>query len=132
MAEYDAQPGRTTPAQSDLSQAQLEADEIDLYTGLRGVAGLVAGARGVIDLLGDVAEFAAKAIPGVDGAGVALIQPNDHTPSIQTWAATAESLRSMTAFLAPRTKDLKLRPAIRGFWDTEGGPRTDISRVLSG
>src|SRR5258705_9761817 len=90
MAEYDAQPGRTTPAQSDLSQAQLEADEIDLYTGLRGVAGLVAGARGVIDLLGDVAEFAAQAIPGVDGVGVALIQSHDGTPRIQTWAVTAE------------------------------------------
>ncbi len=90
MAEYDAQPGRPTQAQSDLSQAQLEADEIDLYTGLRGVAGLVAGARGVIDLLGDVAEFAAQAIPGVDGVGVALIQHHDGKPRIQTWAATAE------------------------------------------
>jgi GAF domain-containing protein len=90
MAEYDAQPGRPTPAPSDLSQEQLEADEIDLYTGLRGVAGLVAGARGVIDLLGDVAEFAAQAIPRVDGVGVALILPHDGTPRIQTWAATAE------------------------------------------
>jgi GAF domain-containing protein len=89
MADYDAQPGRPTPAQSELSPEQLEADEIDLYTGLRGVAGLIAGARGVIDLLGDVAEFAAKAIPGVDGVGVALVEPRDRTPRIQTWAATA-------------------------------------------
>jgi GAF domain-containing protein len=44
----------------------------------------------VIDLLGDVADFAARAIPGVDGAGVALLQPDDGTPRIQTWAATAE------------------------------------------
>ena len=90
MADYDAQPGRDAPPQSELSSAQLEADEIDLYAGLRGVAGLVAGARGVIDLLGDVAEFAAQAIPGVDGVGVALIQSHDGTPRIQTWAATAE------------------------------------------
>jgi GAF domain-containing protein len=89
MADYDAQPGRATLAETELPHAQLEADEIDLYTGLRGVAGLVAGARGVIDLLGDVAEFAAQAIPGVDGAGVALVQPHDRTPRIQTWAATA-------------------------------------------
>jgi GAF domain-containing protein len=89
MADYDAQPGRPTPAESDLSPAQLEADEIDLYAGLKGVAGLVAGARGVIDLLGDVAEFAAQAIPSVDGAGVALVQPHDRTPRIQTWSATA-------------------------------------------
>ncbi len=89
MADFDAQPGRPTQAEADLPRAQLEADEIDLYTGLKGVAGLVAGARGVIDLLGDVAEFAAQAIPGVDGVGVALIHSHDGTPVIQTWAATA-------------------------------------------
>jgi transcriptional regulator with GAF, ATPase, and Fis domain len=89
MADYDAQPGRPTQAEAELSRAQLEADEIDLYAGLKGVAGLVAGARGVIELLGDVAEFAAQAIPGVDGVGVALIAPHDHAPHIQTCAATA-------------------------------------------
>ena len=36
-----------------------------------------------------MAEFAAQAIPGVDGVGVALVQQHDHTPRIQTWAATA-------------------------------------------
>jgi GAF domain-containing protein len=90
MADYDTQPGREAPPHQDLSAEQREADEVDLYAGLTGVAGLVAGARGVIDLLGDVAEFAARAIPGVDGAGVALIQPQEGTPRIQTWAATAE------------------------------------------
>jgi GAF domain-containing protein len=90
MADYDARHGGVSPPQLGLSVAQREADEVDLYAGLRGVAGLVAGARGVIDLLGDVAEFAARAIPGVDGAGVALLQPDDGTPRIQTWAATAE------------------------------------------
>ena len=90
MADYDAQPGRESPPQPDLSAAQREADEMDLHTGLRGVAGLVAGAHGVIDLLGDVAEFAARAIPGVDGAGVALLQPHEGRPRIQTWAATAQ------------------------------------------
>ncbi len=89
MADYDAQLGREAPPQPDLSSAQLEADEIDLYAGLKGVAGIVAGARGLIDLLGDVAEFAAQAIPGVDGAGVALIDPREGIPSVQTWAATA-------------------------------------------
>ena len=63
MADYDAQPGRESAPQPDLSAAQREADEVDLYAGLRGVAGLVAGARGVIDLLGDVAEFAARPFP---------------------------------------------------------------------
>ena len=90
MADYDAQPGRTAPPQLDPCAEQPEADEVDVYAPLRGVAGLVAGARAVIDLLGDVAEFAAQAIPGVDGAGVALIQPHEGTPRAQTWAATAE------------------------------------------
>jgi len=89
MADYDPQHGRPAQAETDLPPEQVEADEIDLYTGLRGVAGLVAGARGVIDLLGDVAEFAAQAIPGVEGAGVALVQPHGEAPRIQTWAATA-------------------------------------------
>ena len=90
MADYDAQPGRVSAPQPDLSATQREADEVDLYAGLRGVAGLVAGARGVVDLLGDVAEFAARAIPGADGAGVALLDRHEGTPRIETWAATAE------------------------------------------
>ena len=90
MAEYDAQPGRESPPQPDLSAAQREADEVDLYSGLRGVAGLVAGARGVIAVLGDVAEFAVQSIPGADGAGVTLVDARDDTPSIQTWAVTSE------------------------------------------
>ncbi|MDZ4266974.1 MAG: GAF and ANTAR domain-containing protein [Mycobacterium sp.] len=88
MAEYDAQPGRV--AHEELSTAQREADEFDLFSGLRGVAGLVADARGVQDLAAQVAAFAARAIPGVDGAGVALLQPEHITPRLQTCAATAE------------------------------------------
>ncbi|MCV7149710.1 GAF and ANTAR domain-containing protein [Mycolicibacterium pyrenivorans] len=88
MAEYDAQPGRA-PLE-DLSTAQREADEFDLFAGLRGVTGLVADARGVADLATEVAEFAVRAIPGVDGAGVALLQPEHVTPHLQTFAATAE------------------------------------------
>lgn len=88
MAEFDAQPGRDAPPQPELSPAQLEADEAELYAGLRGVSGLVAGAHGVIELLGDVAEFAAQAIPGTDGVGVALVDQRHALSTIQTWAAT--------------------------------------------
>lgn len=88
MADYDAQPGRTP--EPDLSAAQREADEVDLSAGLRGVAGLVAGGSGVVDLLGAVAEFAARAIPGVDGAGVTMIDMSGDTPSVKTWAVTAQ------------------------------------------
>ncbi|WNG88477.1 GAF and ANTAR domain-containing protein [Mycobacterium sp. ITM-2016-00317] len=88
MADFDAQPGRATP--SDLSATQREADEMDLRAGLTGVAGLVADARPVGQLLGDVAEFAAHAIPGVDGVSIALLQPELDGPQIQMFSATAD------------------------------------------
>jgi GAF domain-containing protein len=90
LDDFDAQPGRSVPPLPELSPAQLEADETELYAGLRGVAGIVAGARGVMDLLRDVADFAAQAIPGADGVGVALIDPRRGISSVQTWAATAQ------------------------------------------
>ena len=95
MADYDAQPGRAAPEESALSAAQREADEISLYAALRGVAGMVAGARGVMDLLGEVAEFAVRAIPGVDGAGVALIDSAAGVTRIQTYSDTAEFVREI-------------------------------------
>jgi GAF domain-containing protein len=90
MADYDAQPGRTSAPEPDLSAAQREADDVDLYAGLRGVAGLVAGGRGVVDLLGDVAAYAARAIPGVDGAGVTVIDTSGDAPTVTSWAVTAD------------------------------------------
>jgi GAF domain-containing protein len=95
MTDYDDQPGRQAPQDADVPQAQREADDVDLQAGLSGVATLVAGARGVIDLLGDVAEFAAKAIPGVDDLGIALVYPQEGTSRIQTWTATAEFIRAI-------------------------------------
>jgi GAF domain-containing protein len=97
MTDYDAQPGRKPPEQPKLSTAQREADEVDLHAGLRGLAGIVAGARGVFELLGDVAEFAADAVPGVDGAGVALIDAGEGRPTIQKAAATAEFVHEIDA-----------------------------------
>ncbi|BBX45206.1 GAF and ANTAR domain-containing protein [Mycobacterium cookii] len=89
MADFDPQPGRAASEVAELSATQREADEAELYAGLRKVAGIVAGAQGVIDLLGDVAEFAVQAIPGADGVGVSLVDPWHDKPTVQTWAATA-------------------------------------------
>jgi GAF domain-containing protein len=89
LADFDAQPGRKAPVAPELSPGQRDADEAELYAGLRGVTRIVASGQGVIDLLGDVAEFAAQSIPGAEGAGVALIEPRHGLSSIQTWAATA-------------------------------------------
>ena len=93
MADFDAQPGRAP--HTDLSAAQREADEFDLYAGLTGVAGLVAGARTVNDLLSHVAEFAAHAIPGVDGVSVAVRQPHHTELVIQICSATADFVREI-------------------------------------
>ncbi len=88
MADFDAQPGRNTPPEPELTSNQLIADEAELSAGLRGLAGIVAGARGVMDLLRDVAEFAVHAIPGADGVSIALVDPQHGISSVQTWAAT--------------------------------------------
>ncbi len=96
MADYDAQPDRNAPREADLSPTQLEADDSDLLAGLSGLAGIVAGGRGVVDLLRDVAEFAVQAIPGVDGAGVTLVHTHD-TPQPVAWAATAQFVRDIDA-----------------------------------
>jgi GAF domain-containing protein len=95
MTDYDAQPGREGPEHAELSTAQREADEVDLRAGLRGLAGMVAGARGVFELLGEVAEFAAHAIPGVDGAGVALLDASQGSPKLQIGTATADFVREI-------------------------------------
>ena len=97
MTDYDAQPGRQAPEPPELSTAQREADEVDLHAGLRALAGIVAGARGVFELLGEVAEFAADAIPGVDGAGVALINASEARPIIQMSAATTQFVDQIDA-----------------------------------
>ena len=97
MPNFDAQPGREPPEQTELSTAQREADQDDLRAGLRGLAGMVAGARGVFELLGEVAGFAAEAIPGVDGAGVALIEVGKGLPTLQSTAATAGFVHTIDA-----------------------------------
>lgn len=109
MAEYDAQPGRPTPPDAELSPAQLEADDDDLNAGLIGVARIVAGGRGVVDLLGDVAQFAAHAIPGVDGAGVTALELFGTTPRVQAWAVTADFVEQIDTV---QYEELKEGPCI--------------------
>ncbi len=89
MADYDAQPDRTPPVQPELSRAQVRADEVDLRAGLHGVASIVAGARSVDDVLADLAEFALRAIPGADGAGVTLLARSPDPSPERVWAVTA-------------------------------------------
>ena len=97
VADYDAHPGRKPPGQPGLAAAQREADEAGLHAGLRRLAGMVPGARGVIWVLGEVAEFATHAIPGADGVGVTLINPSEGRPSVQATAATAAHVHKIDA-----------------------------------
>lgn len=109
MPVYDAQPGRISTPAPDLSAAQREADDVDLHAGLSGVAGLVAGGSGVIELLGQVAEFAARAIPGVDGAGVTVIGTCGDAPWVETWAVTAQFVEDIDKL---QHVDLKEGPCV--------------------
>ncbi|MBI5340520.1 MAG: GAF and ANTAR domain-containing protein [Mycolicibacterium rufum] len=90
MADYDAQPGRDEPLEP--SAAQRDADDVGMLAGLRGVAELVADARSVPELLGDVAHFAAVAIPNVDGASTALLHPPFDVRAVTATADFVETI----------------------------------------
>ncbi len=99
MDDYDVQPGRKPPPEPELSPAQLQSDELDLNAGLGGLAGIIADAASVDEMLGQVAQFAVQAIPGADGAGVTVIEPH-HPDSgddlhIQAWSVTADFIQAI-------------------------------------
>ena len=82
MADYDAQPGRThASAEAELSQAQLEADEHRPVRRAEGGGRLVAGARGSANRSATWPSSRCKAIPGVDGAGVTLVESLGRHPA---------------------------------------------------
>jgi GAF domain-containing protein len=69
------------------------ADDLDLRAGLSGLAGIVAGTLNLHELLTRVANFAAEAIPGADGAGVTLLSPDRDDARIEALAASAAFVR---------------------------------------
>jgi len=95
LAEYDSQPGRISPPDPELTQAQHDADEEDLQTGLSGLAAIVVDGLTVDESLTQIAEFAAHAIPGADGAGVTVAHPSAVPLRIQSWAVTDEFVRKI-------------------------------------
>ena len=94
MTDYDPQAGREMPESATTFQ-QLEADDIDLQEGLRGLAGMVSGSLGVEELLSEVAGYAAHAVPGACEAGVALLQRTNEVTQIVTLGATADIVRTI-------------------------------------
>lgn len=95
VTQYGGPPEFRVPGDPQLTAEQSGSDEDDLRAGLSGLAGLVAGARGVNELLTEVAQFAAQAIPGVEGLGATVIQPSDGKLQIQAWEVTAAFVREI-------------------------------------
>ena len=83
MAELTAGEDRSRTSE------QLSADDADLQAGLDNLAGLVAGSRGLPELLAEVASFAVSAIPGADGAGVTLLRLDRPDNIVAALAASA-------------------------------------------
>jgi GAF domain-containing protein len=85
LAEFEkSSPG----SEGGLSPEQASSDAADLQTSLGELAGLVTGRLGLEELLGRVATFAARAIPGADGAGVTLLEVGHGEHRVEALAAS--------------------------------------------
>jgi transcriptional regulator with GAF, ATPase, and Fis domain len=87
MTEFTKGAG-STPVGS-LTAEQASADAADLQSAIGELAGLVAGSRGLPELLAEVATFAVHAIPGAEGAGVTLLQVDRIDNMVEALAASA-------------------------------------------
>lgn len=96
----DSEPSSSEPSSSEHSDgtllntaAQLQAaeDDTDLRESLAGLSRVTLDLAGLADMLTHVAEFAARAIPGAEGAGLTLVQ-DGHA---QTVVASAEFVRQV-------------------------------------
>ena len=87
MTEYT--PVADDPKGRLRSTEQDSADFADLQASLADLAGLVNSSLGLEELLAQVATFAARAIPGADGAGVTLLRVDRPDNRIEALAASA-------------------------------------------
>jgi GAF domain-containing protein len=71
------------PATSGLSASEVESRQADLKEGLDDLAGIVAGAATLEQLLSQVAESAVHAIPHADGVGICLLRPDQPANRVQ-------------------------------------------------
>jgi GAF domain-containing protein len=85
MSEFD--PDRSESA-VPLTSEQARVDESDLQASLADLAGLVTGSLRLGELLARVASFAARAIPGADGAGVTLLRVDRVDDRVEALAAS--------------------------------------------
>ncbi len=87
MTQPEGSPQRDV-AHPPLTHEQASADAADLQGSLGDLAGLVTGTIGLPDLLGRVATFAERAIPGADGAGVTLLRMDRSDNRVEALAAS--------------------------------------------
>lgn len=80
MNPTDAASLTTTPAESSVDES--------LRASLSALGGLVSGSLGLHELLTSVATFAVTAIPGAEGAGVALLRTDQPGNPIEALAAS--------------------------------------------
>jgi GAF domain-containing protein len=85
MGEFDSDGNE--PAMQ-LTPDRARHDAADLQASLTDLAGLVTGSMGLQELVARVAGFAARAIPGADGAGVTLLQLNREDNRVEAVAAS--------------------------------------------
>ncbi|RFZ35827.1 Anaerobic nitric oxide reductase transcription regulator NorR [Mycobacterium marinum] len=72
-----------------MTSAEDNTDIADLQAGIGALAGLVADSLGLPDLLAQVATYAVRAIPGAEGAGVALLRVDRVDNIVEALAASA-------------------------------------------
>jgi hypothetical protein len=87
-------PPSNSPTPDNPDQARADEDD-DLRSSVTDLAGLLQGAgqKGLEDMLRHVAEFAVRAIPGADGAGLTLLEHD----RADTMVASAEFVRQVDA-----------------------------------
>jgi GAF domain-containing protein len=97
VTEFDGQDQRQPPLEGDLAPGQAAADDVNLAAGLDGLSALTSAGRSLANVLGDVADFAAQAVPGTDGTGVGvtLIKPIGNTMGVEVWAASTPLVREI-------------------------------------
>jgi GAF domain-containing protein len=73
---------------TQVTPERVRHDAADLQASLTDLAGLVTASMGLPELLVRVAGFAARAIPGADGAGVTLLQLDREDNRVEALAAS--------------------------------------------
>jgi transcriptional regulator with GAF, ATPase, and Fis domain len=90
-ATSGASGGRDDSTQGLSADAQATSDSTDLRESLAGLSRLAASQLGLQDILTHIADFAVRAIPGADGAGLTLFQQDGP----DTVVASAEFVREI-------------------------------------